>query len=119
MTLLPSGGQPAFAPVADKLGRNCQFTNQDGFISLEARSRGHIHGQNLFARNTILVAFRATPPPWTAALANLLLRNLVHARRFERRPRRQVLQPRDLIAQILVLGLQSSTSHFGLFELVS
>ncbi|WP_373568588.1 hypothetical protein [Paracoccus actinidiae] len=37
---------------------------------------------------------------------------------FERRPRRQVLQPGNLIAQVLVLGLQGSTSHFGLLELV-
>ena len=67
----------------------------------------------------VRVACQATPPPWTAALANLPFRDLVHAGRFERRARRQVLQPRDLIAQFLVLDLQGGPGRLGCRELIA
>ena len=111
--------QPAFAPVADEFRRDRQVTNQDGSISLEARPRRGCRSQHLLTSDAVLVAFRATPPPWTAALANLPFGNLVHAGGFERRPRRQVLQPRDLIAQFLVLDLQGGPGRLGCRELIA
>ncbi|MDS9469871.1 hypothetical protein RGQ15_20140 [Paracoccus sp. MBLB3053] len=73
-------------------------------MALEARSRGHIHRQDLLAGDVALVAHLATPPPCTAALAGFLFGGLLHAGGFERESRRQVLQPRNLVTQILVLG---------------
>ncbi|WP_265501975.1 hypothetical protein [Paracoccus beibuensis] len=98
---------------------HCQFTNQDGFISLGARSScWSLSYEHLLAADTVRISLGAPWPTFPAWLAGLAVCRLFHAGRFERRSGRQVLQARDLVEQVLVLNLQGSTSHFGLLELI-
>ena len=71
------------------------------------------------AGDAVRVAFPATPPSWTAAHANCLFGDLLHAGGFERRSRRQGLQPRNLVAQLLVLGLKRNPFQRGCLELIA
>lgn len=111
--------QPPLAPIADKLGRQDQLTDQKGFIALEARSCWRIRKKHLIAGHAIRVALGPSAPRQATRIASIAFRGLLHARRFERWPRRQALQPGDFIAQVLVLNLQSNPCCFGRGQLVS
>ncbi|MBM3605476.1 MAG: hypothetical protein FJX25_12215 [Alphaproteobacteria bacterium] len=87
-------------------------------VAFEARSRWSLGCQHFLAADTVCVSLGSSRPTCSAWIAEFGARSLFHAGWFERRPGRQVLQPRNPIAQLLVLGLRSSPGRLDRRELI-
>lgn len=105
----PVRRRPALAPVERDLGLERNVLNDDLLVTLVARARRRRGWQRHRAVDAQL-RHPGTATAWRlrrTRLARLLRRptlgRLLHARRLERRPRRQALQTPDLVLQLLVL----------------
>ena len=105
-----SGGEPAFAPIADDPRGQMQVLDQDILIALEARAHRRVGAQHHLLRDGQPLARGSA-----SAFATARPGRAVHSRlagplhpgwRQLWRPRWQALQPRDLILESLVPGSQ-------------
>jgi hypothetical protein len=98
---------PALAPIKRRLSFQHQVLNDDLLIALAARARRGLNRQHHGSVDRKPRDARTAPP--LRRLILLAIRpicRLVHPRRFERRTRRQMLQPGDLVLQRLVINPQ-------------
>ena len=100
---LALGRHPAFSLVAHDLGDQHQIPAHHRLVAFEARAGWDLSPERHLAGDPI--PFGATA--WTPARTRgSRLGGFLHAGRFERRARRQVLEPGDLVLQGLVAGMQ-------------
>ena len=103
---------PPLAPIARHRRLQAQVLNHDLFVALVARARRRLRPHHHRRANRQLVELAAAPlrraPAFLAALVlrPSRVRRPVHARRLDRRTRRQFLQPRKLVLDRLMLDLQ-------------
>lgn len=111
--------QPAFPPVTNHLDPQDQIPDETVLVALEARSRRSTGRKNLFTSDVARVAFGAAAPFRPLLVGNRHAADcLFHPRGSERRARRQVFQPRNLVAQKLVVDLQPSVFEPELIVLI-
>ena len=113
---------PAFAPIERRLGLDRQVLNGELLIALEARARRRLDRQRFRPGDRKLGDARAAPPRRSLTslalpLALRPIRRLLHAGRLLRRTRRQMLQPRDLVLQRLILDPQARLDPVARLEL--
>ena len=102
---------PPLAPIARRFGLQHQVLNHDVLEALMARARRSGDRKRFRTVNRKLGDPGAAPPlrrPILVALGSALwpIRRPLHSGRLHRRTRRQLLQPRDLVLQRLVLNPQ-------------
>lgn len=104
---LAFGRQPTLAAVVHKFGRQHQIAHEEALVAFEPRTFRRIdpqcHGAGDPAPVTLGAAWRFASR--TIAVTGLC--RLLHARRSKRRTRRQALQAGNLVAQLLVLSLET------------
>jgi hypothetical protein len=105
---LPVRGLPALAPIARRFGLQHQVLNDDLLEALVARACRGLDRKRLRAVDRKLGDTGASPALRSLAflalgLALRLIRRPLHAGGLLRRTRRQILQPRDLVLQRLVV----------------
>lgn len=102
----------AFPTVTNHLDPEHQIPDEAVLVALEARSGRHTDRQHLFTRDPLRIVLRPSRPGRRIlAGERLVTRCFLHSRGSERRARRQVFEPRNLITQELVVDLQP-----GVFE---
>jgi hypothetical protein len=102
---------PALTPIAGYAGVQNHILNDDVLIALAARARRRLDFDDHGSGDRQLVEVAPAPLSRSLALGPLGLglrpvRRLVHPRGFLRRSRRQVLQPRELVLDRLMLDPQ-------------
>lgn len=98
---------PALPPVTNHLDLQNQIPDEAVLVALEARSGRYTGRQHLFTRHPLRVVLRPSRPGRRIlGRERLVIRCLFHPRWSEGWARRQVLQPRNLVAQKLVVDLQ-------------
>src|SRR5271166_5297255 len=100
---------PALAPIERRFGSQHQVLNDDFLVALVARAGRRLDRRRHRPVDRKLGDARTAPPLRRLALLPLRpdfrsIRRLVHPGRLERRTRRQMLQPRNLVLQRLVLN---------------
>ncbi len=113
---------PPLAPIARRFALQHQVLNDDVLEALVARARRGVDRKRFRAVDRKLGDAGAALPlrrPILVALGSALwpLRRLLHSGRLVRRTRRQMLQPRDLVLQRLVLNPQPRQSRADLLVL--
>ena len=100
---LASRPRPAFAPIAQRLHDDPQILNQDVLVAQKPGPGRRRSLQHHIPRHRQLVALGAAPAFGTG-LAGARRCRLLHARGLaaELRPRRQTLEPRNLVLQRLI-----------------
>ena len=100
---LALGCDPAFPLVAHDLGDQHQIPPHHRLVAFEARAGWHLDPERDLAGDPIPFGAAAGAP---ARTGRPRLGGLFHAGGFERRARRQVLEPGDLVLQGLVVEAQ-------------
>ena len=103
MMVWPSRRDPAFPLVAHDLGGQHQIPPHHRLVAFEARAGRHLGPERDLAGDPIPFGAAAGAPARTGGLR---LGGFLHAGGFERRARRQVLEPGDLVLQGLVVEAQ-------------
>ena len=112
---LALGCHPAFSPVAHNLGDQHQIPAHHRLVAFEARAGWDLGPERHLAGDPI--PFGATA--WTPARTRgSRLGGFLHPGGFEGRPRRQVLEPGDLVLQGLVVEAQVAVGESQLLDLV-
>jgi hypothetical protein len=112
---LALGREPAFPFVAHHLGSQDQIPLHHGLVAFEARAGWHLGSDRHLAGHPIPLGTTAGTP---ARFGRARLGGFVHAGGFERRARRQVLEPGDLILQGLVVAAQVAVVEAQLLDLL-
>ena len=112
---LPLGCHPPFPLVAHHLGSQHQIPVHHGLVAFEARAGWNLGSDRDLARHPIPFGAAA----WAAARTGRpRLDGFLHAGGFERRARRQVLEPGDLISQSLVVAAQVAVVAAQMLDLL-
>ena len=106
---------PAFPLVAHHLGGQNQIPPHDRLVAFEARAGRHLGPDRHLAGD--LIPFGAAPGR-RPGLGRPRLSGFLHAGRFERWARRQVLEPGDLVLQGLIAGVQVAVVEAQLLDLL-
>ncbi len=112
---LALGRHPAFPLVAHDLRGQDQIPLHHRLVAFEARAGGSLDPQRHLAGDPIPFGAAAGAPAWTRGL---WLGGFVHAGRLERRARRQVLEPGNLVLQGLVIDPQVAVVEAQLLDLL-
>ncbi len=111
---------PAFAAIADHFSPQDKIPYHAILVAFKARSRWNAGEQHLFTRHATRITLWSAPPRGLLlATSRLVAGRLFHARWLERRAGRQVLQPRNLVAQELVVDFQPRVFDLELVALVA
>ena len=118
----PVRRRPALAPVERHFGFERDVLNDDLLVALGARTRRGRSGQRHRPVDAQLRHAGAAPTPRrpirrVRPFRRRTIRRLLHARRLDRRPRRQALQTPDLVLQLLVLALGRRQRRLQLLSL--
>jgi hypothetical protein len=120
----PVRRRPAFAPVERYFGFEHDILNNDLFVALVARTRRRRRRQRHRAvdaqlRHAGAATARRRPIRLARSLRRRTIRRLFHARRLDRRPRRQAFQTADLVLQRLVLDPRRRQRRVQLLTLLA